>query len=161
MNDTIFFEIPIYRCTIEKHSEETQRNYQKFAKKCYQKSEEDMRDFFYTNLWHPWKYNDVIGFLNLHILGSQLRAELWKVDKKKYNGGITLKPFKNNGKSLELNIPKDLNSKQIFDFILKKLEKLNKKEFKKRHLDLEAFIRVGEFIDWKDLIKELNPYNQL
>jgi hypothetical protein len=159
MKDSVFFEIPIYRCSIEKHSKEVEIDYQKFAEECYLMDEKDIKGFYNTRIWKPWKYNDVIGYLNLYILGNQFRADLWKVDKERYNRGITKKQFKYFGKSLQASIPRDLNSKEILEFIINELADLNKKEFKNRYFDLEAFTSIADFVNWKELVEKLNPYN--
>lgn len=159
MKDSIFFEIPIYRCSPEKHSKEVEMDYQKFAYKCYPMDMRDIKEFYYTLIWNHWKYNDIIGYLNLYILGNQFRADLWKVDKKRYNKGITKKQFKYFEKSLQTTIPKDLSSIEILEFIKLKLTDLNKRKFKNRHFDLEAFTAIADFVNWKELVEKLNPYN--
>ena len=159
MKDSIFFEIPIYRCSIEKYSNEVKVDYQKFADECYLMGEADIKEYFYTKKWNPWKYNNVIGYLNLYILGNQFRADLWKVAKERYNKGITKKEFKYFDKTLQATIPRDLNSIEILEFIKHKLEDLNQKEFKNRYFDLEAFTAIATFVNWKELIEKLNPYN--
>ncbi len=158
MKDSIFFEIPIYRCSREKYSKEVEIDYQKFADKCYKLEEKDMKDFYYKTIWNPWKYNDIIGYLNLYILGNQFRADLWKVEKERYYKGITKKQFKYFDKSLQVSIPRDLSSEEILEFIKTKLVDLNKKEFKNRYFDLEAFIAIADFVNWKELVEKLNSY---
>jgi len=159
MKDSIFFEIPIYRCSIEKHSKEVEMDYQMFADKCHLMEEKDIKGFYYTNMWNPWKYNDVIGYLNLYILGNQFRVDLWKVDKERYNKGITKKQFKYFDKSLQATIPRNLSSIEILEFIKLELTDLNKREFKNRYFDLEAFTAIADFVNWKELVEKLNPYN--
>ena len=159
MKDFVFFEIPIYRCSIESHTKDVEKDYQKFAENCYLMNKKDIQLFYYSKIWNPWKYNEIIGYLNLYILGSQIRIDHWKVDKERYNKGITLKPYKYFGKCLEANVPRNLNSIEIFEFIKLKLIDLNKTEFKNRYFDLEAFSRIGNFVNWKELIEKLNPYN--
>ena len=31
----------------------------------------------------PWTYNEIIGFIRLHFLGSQIRGEYYEVDSKR------------------------------------------------------------------------------
>lgn len=157
MNDAFFFEIPIYRCTFEKHSEDMEKKYQEFASKCYMIDKKDI-DYFFSqlNICYPWKYNEIIGYLNLYILGNQLRIDYWKVNKKRYNKGITLKKYKFVGKALEAVIPEKLNSIEIMNFINTELLNLSNAEFKKYHFDLETFTNISNFVNWKELIIKLN-----
>lgn len=160
MRDSTFFEIPIYRCTIEQHSKEVELDYQKFAEKCHLMEDKEIKSYYYPNMWHSWHYNDVIGYLNLYIFGNEIRADLWKVNKERIGKGITKKPFKHFGKVLESKIPKNLNSTEIFEFIKLELTTLNRKKYKNRHFDLEALNTIGNFVNWKELKEKLNPYKK-
>lgn len=59
---------------------------------------------------------------------------------------------------MERNIPRDMTSTEIFEFVLTELEDLQRREYKRRFLDLSTLIVVGQFIDWSTLVKQLNSY---
>src|SRR4051794_15212978 len=42
-----------------------------------------MRDHLFEAYGGAWQYNEIIGFLRLHFLGSQIRAEYWRVNRKR------------------------------------------------------------------------------
>lgn len=63
-------------------------------------------------------------------------------------------------KPLNITCPKNLSSSEIFQEIVKELERLNKNEmpFRNRHIDLKSFKIIGEFVDWKLLVDKLNSF---
>ena len=162
LSEPIFFEIPIYRCNSKQHSLE----YKSYCNKVLNKIDkvkdynhyQDCIDFLNEHFYYEWKYNETIGYINLFILGSQLRGEYWLIDKLRINKGITKKKYKFIGKILEKEIPQNLNSEEIFNFIIKNLIILNKSEFKTRVLFLNTFYSIGKFVNWVSLIKELNSF---
>lgn len=149
MNEPVFFEVPIYRCSKSDHSD-------------YMKSEEqkwESPDNFHQFKWYPWKYNEIIGYLNLHIMGSQFRSDVWFIERKRIDKGLVKKKFKLLGKASEKEIPKGKSSSQIFNFVIENLEQLNKtKEYKKYHFDLKTLKVAGQFIDWVELTSKLNSF---
>jgi len=149
MNEPIFFEIPIYRCSRKVHSIEMKKEEQKWA------SPENFHRF----RWYAWKYNEIVGYLNLFIFGSQFRIDIWFIDKKRINKGIIRKNFKFLGKESEIGIPKNKSSNEIFEFIIENLVKLNRSNFKKYHFDLKTFNVIGQFVDWVELATKLNSFS--
>lgn len=148
MIEPIFFEIPIYRCSKKVHGLETEIEEKKWASV----------DNFHQFSWYAWKYNEIIGYLNLNIFGSQLRIDIWFVDKKRFNRGILKKKFKLHGKVFEKVIPRNKSSNEIFEFIIKNLIEINKSNYKRFHFDLRTFKVVGQFVDWVELTTKLNSF---
>ena len=149
MIEPIFFDIPIYRCSKSMHSTYMKIEEQKFASS----------DNFNTYRWYSWKYNEIIGYLNLYIFGSQFRSDIWIIDKKRINKGIIKKKFKFLGKMVEKEIPRNKSSNEIFEFIIESIVQLNKKEYKKYHFDLKALKVIGQFVDWVELTSKLNSFS--
>jgi hypothetical protein len=113
---------------------------------------------FHNGMWYPWNYNEIVGYLNLYIMGTQFRADSWFITKKRINKGIIKKTFKYSGKEFEKYIPKEFSSREIFEFILKQINALNLKSYKRFHFDLRAFKVIGSFVNWTSLIDGLNSY---
>ena len=87
-----FFDIPIYRCPIEKHTQELekvkndrlQRVIDIFGQEVKDTdSYEIIENHFHLYQWYPWRFNDIVGWLRLYRLGSQVRGELWFTNAKK------------------------------------------------------------------------------
>jgi hypothetical protein len=162
MTEPIFFEIPIYRNSLNKHTAEQQAEKDAFAKPenklIAPESYKSMENYFHMELWYPWRYNEVIGYLNLFIMGNQFRADYWKVKKRRFNRGITKKKFMYYGKAIEKNIPKNATSEQIFELMKIAIIECNKHDFKNFHVDLSTFNVMGAFVDWKELTSKLNSF---
>jgi len=95
MQESIFFEIPIYRCSKSVHTNfmEKRKNQinESIPRNLYPESNMARVSLFNDSEWYPWRYNEIVGYLNLYIFGSQFRIDLWRVDKKRFNKGITKK----------------------------------------------------------------------
>jgi len=149
MNEPIFFEIPIYRCSKKAHGIEMKKEEQKWASP----------DNFHRFSWYAWKYNEIIGYLNLYIFGSQLRIDIWFVDKQRFNKGILKKKFKLHGKGFEKAIPKNKPSNEIFEFIIENIMQLYKNDFKRYHFDFRTFKVIGQFVNWVELTSKLDSFS--
>lgn len=163
MTEPIFFEIPIYRCTLKSHTEYMGAEEQKLAplenKEQFPVSYNSAYNYFHQEKWYSWKYNEIVGYLNLYIFGSQFRGDVWLVVKRRIDKGIIKKKFRLLGKSFEKEIPRHKSSAEIFEFILETLSNHNKTEYKKYYFDLQTLKVVGQFVDWVELTKKLNSYN--
>lgn len=164
MTEPYFFEIPIYRCSQSTHTNEMKDAEEKMVKEINhfnsKSHEERMRNHFHSDKWYPWRYNEVIGWLCLYIMGSQFRGEIWFESSKRINKGVRKKKFLWMGKAFEHNIQNQTNSDEIYSEFIQILEELNlnDKFFKKRHLDLNVFKVTGRFINWVELIDKLNSF---
>ncbi len=163
MTEPIFFEIPIYRCTLTSHSAYMDVEEQKLVplenKEKFPVFYTSVYNYFHKEKWYSWKYNEIIGYLNVYILGSQFRGDVWLIDKQRIDKGIRKKKFRLLGKTFEKEILRQKSSTEIFKFMLETLILHNKKEYKKYHFDLKTFKVIGQFVDWVELTKKLNSYN--
>jgi len=163
MTEPIFFEIPVYLRSFAAHTSDMQTQEAEITqatdRDLYPETFQAIYNNFHSEIWYPWKYNEIVGYLNLYILGSQFRADIWLITNRRINKGIIKKKFKYVGKTLEKPLPRCKSSEQIFSFILEELMTLNKKkEYKSFAFDLKTFKVVGIYINWIELIDKLNSY---
>ncbi|WP_027375705.1 hypothetical protein [Kaistella palustris] len=163
MTEPLIFEIPIYRCSNEKHSKEisTLRNnfYSQFAGLQQGLPFEYYKFFIDDNFCYSWKYNEIVGYLNLYFLGNQFRIEYWFIKNERINKGIRKKKFIYLGKLSEKNIPTTYSSSEIHNQVLDEYRKLaNYQKFRKRYIDLSQLLNIGKFIDWKNLSETVNRF---
>jgi hypothetical protein len=172
--ENYFFEIPIYRCTPEKHFLELGELENKIVNDIgiisieYPENFEKIKNDRYARNSYPFDYNEVVGWIKLYILGNQIRGEYYfevdttdrRKDKKRLDKGIRKKRFENFGKAFEVSIYKENDNSQISEILKKELIDLqkNEKPFKGRFIDTRQLENVIKFIDWRNLIKELNPF---
>jgi len=145
--------IPIYRCAIEQHSYEMES-----AKKCLVKScraEEDseskriIENAFDRDTWYPWKYNEIVGWVNLEISGDKLTGELWYV-KRKVSRKLIKKRYYYQGKAFEVFLNHVHGQSEIAERIFESFTKWWKTSMhsKQRYIDINE-LRAGlSFIDW-------------
>jgi hypothetical protein len=66
MTEPIFFEIPIYRCTLSSHNKYMTAEEQKVApvenKEKVLDSYNSSYYYFHKEKWYSWKYNEIVGF---------------------------------------------------------------------------------------------------
>jgi len=61
------------------------------------------------------------------------------------------------GKAFELPLFEDYTSENIFDELLKLIQKLNNEGiYKNRYINIEIFKNVGKYINWVDLVRNIN-----
>ena len=163
MSEPVFFEIPIYRTSIQNYNSELknlrEKKYEEFPGSKEGHHFENFKQLIEDNYFYEWNYNEIIGFLNLYIFGDQLRINCWLTSNKRNNKGIRKKRFVFRGKFLEVKIINTKSNHEIFEGILNELKELNIRKFKKMHFDLRAFKVVGRFVDWKTLSKDLNSWS--
>ena len=102
----------------------------------------------------PWEFNQVVGWVRLYAEHSHIGAHLWWVQSKRLQRKMN--------KMFYLTTPSNLlathfysedDSAKIFGDTLSAIRGLSKdKAWRKRHVDLEAFVRVGPYINWRELL---------
>lgn len=164
MMEPYFFEIPIYRCDQKTHTKEMELLEKEWVKDEYKdyapESYQGIYNYFHQSIWYSWRYNEIVGWISLYILGSQIRGDYIFITAKRIGKGIRKKRFRIYGKAFEHTLHRNLTSQEIFDEILSQLKKLMKSDnvLKKRYLDLSSFLALGQYVDWMDLVDKLNSY---
>lgn len=158
MNET-YFELPVYSCNQEalvervtKDAEKVMAGVRGYGNGFWQ---EQLADEIKRHLF-PIRFNELVGSIEVHVIGSQLRADYWFTDKKKIVIGSkskgTIRPV---GKLIEIHYKQSrLSSLEIFDDYRKKLEKRVKEHsrLKRRFVDYSVFDRCGPFVDWRRVL---------
>lgn len=156
--DHHFFEIAIYRCSVEtptRQQELAREKYMKFfeaTRASAPSSYESARSWFDNQHWYPWRYNEAIGWLRLYTLGSQIRGELWMAKGKRHVAGGR-RQFFYVGKAFELHAFPSQTDKEILAEVMQELEHFAKEPSRKlRYLDLECFEVAAAAINWRKLV---------
>jgi len=159
--DLYFFDIPVYRCAVDKHTKEMEiekRNLVKifedsdFTQEGIRLSYSNLENHFDRNLWYSWRFNEIIGWIRLFVCGTQLRGELWWVSSKRIIKRGK-KEFRWYGKAFESQRIERENSNKIFEILYRCLNQLiNERPCKGRYIDLDLFLTLGPYINWRKLI---------
>ncbi len=100
-----------------------------------------------------WRYNEIIGYIRLHILGTQIRGEYFQ-HKSKRIVKTRRKSFiyKTHKLVSETNIMNQTND-GIYNSILKYLKRCEQ-ELKKRYIDIDSFKNIGQYVNWNKLLQD-------
>ena len=155
------FDIPIYRCDIDKHTHELENERKKYQRLVVDAHGEEaigsdfyqrMGEYFDRDHWYPWRFNEIIGYIRIYAIGYHVKGELWLIKAKKIRRGLKNKKIFYRGKAFELRCFQTQSSEDIFDTIQLEVVTMQSQErFKKRLIDLSQFREIGPFIDWHGL----------
>lgn len=102
-----------------------------------------------------WEFNEVIGFIKLFFMGTQVRGEYWSTKPSR--------KVKTRKKDFEFKAHKivtecEIRQKTNEDILAAIEEYLTrcKQHLKNRHLDLREFKALKDHIDWMSLLQTRN-----
>lgn len=155
MNET-YFEILIYTVSqeelverVKRQTDRTMQSVPDFGNGFWQEQKESE----IARHLYPIRYNEIVGAIEVHKLGSQLRADWWFTEKQKVMvGGRSQGEIKHIGKLIEIDYScTPMSSAEIFEDFREALvaEVKANRRLKRRYLDFETFNRVGPLLDWR------------
>jgi hypothetical protein len=105
---------------------------------------------------YPIRFNEAVGAIEVHKLGSQLRADWWFTGKQRVVVGARSRgEIRHIGKLLEKNYNRTRKSSaEIFEDFREALglEVRGNRRLKWRFVDFEAFDRCGPYVDWRAIL---------
>lgn len=107
---------------------------------------------FWKNYVAPWHYNQAVGWLRLYVLGSSVRADEWFTSARRFGRVMRKKHISLIGKAFEVHCWPEMSSEDIFREVLAKVRKVQSQSTRKVVLDLDCFISLGSFVDWRRLV---------
>jgi hypothetical protein len=157
MPEVYLFDIPYYWREEDRFNREYERDLTNhlcaFEKQTGYPLTDNLRLSLTGDFWRryiaPWRFNQVVGWVRLYKLGSQLRGESWFMNVKHSGRQVSKKQFSLHGKAFELHIWPDQTSKEIFEAIVENLRRFQKSSSRRIFLDLECLENLGSFIDWR------------
>ena len=159
------FEIPIYRL----NNEDFETELDNYITKQIPFTKEELtrmsgKKNAYENMFqelksindYNWKFNEIVGWLTLHLNHEVVFGEIFLKDAKRINKNSS-KKIKFHDCGFKIRFDQNRSNKELFDQISEKIDELSKsKLLKKRHIDKLKFETIGPFIDWKKLYSYLN-----
>lgn len=104
-----------------------------------------------------WRFNEVIGYIRLYFLGSQVRGEYVAVAKKRLVRSRT-KRFEIRALSLaQIDIEQPFTEESILAAIRQNLASCQR-NLPRRHVDLSGLEVLAKHVRWCDLWKATNPF---
>ena len=101
-----------------------------------------------------WCYNEIIGFIDLHVFGTQVRGEYWRSGEKRIIR-TRKKLFKFQTWKLggEMDLPMNGTNAEIFAVIREYVRRCEL-ELKGRHVDTRSLDLLGPFVDWNSFLRQ-------
>jgi hypothetical protein len=167
MDELYFCDVPIYRTTKAKYNEDLKKY---IRTNLYRNLDLTMQEAKAVFKEHPeyearricmlerefggcWRFNEIVGYIRLFFLGYQIRGELWRVNVKRFVRTRRKTFFHQPGFRPEVNISIDSSNQEIFDCIVKLLNRVRPR-FKGRFVDSSIIEHIGPYIDWNSLLRK-------
>jgi hypothetical protein len=150
---TYFSDIPVYRLPEKQYYAERDAYVRQMMGATMTSPETDMwlRGHLEAGYGGPWSYNEIIGYIRLHFLGSQVRGEYFRVDAKRIVRTRRKTMWQVTHKlAPELEVPRDANSTQVLAVVRRYIQNC-RRELPGRYLDDEIFETTAPYIDWRRL----------
>lgn len=150
MKEIILFDIPIYRCSVNKYADEIKEIKDKHIRSMEAIGLSPMQSFDFPS----WRYNEIVGWVNISIWNNRIRAEYWLV-KQRIMKWLRRKEFQAKGKLFVHHLRhKNMSSVDIYNALRQKLTSSFEELFPKYYLDITTFDNIGPSLDWTELHKK-------
>jgi len=158
------FELPIYRVSESSYCAEFGRHLERFwddtermhGRTRQELFSDDQRALIQEQQWRefggPWRYNQVVGWVRLFVLGFQIRGECWMVTAQRLTRRGR-REYRYPGHAFTLNCSERMSSDQIRDAVFVELADFQKERRNGRNvLDLSCFENAARHMDWRELL---------
>lgn len=171
---TYFFDVPVYRLPEGRYYNEMnsymdrqmngdspeRRQQMESVNRDDPDRESMMRLHFHKSYGGDWRYNEIIGYIRLHIVGLQIRGEHYGVSSKRICKTRT-KIFEHRTGDLvrPVDVPLGATSGEIFSSVSQCLTDCARK-LKGRYVDRTMLDQLAPFVDWRRLFAEVQQSRQ-
>ena len=158
----VIFSIPIYFCSHADFSKRIERKKKEFdaKQKCsYAFKRYGIVQEFRT-IERSWEYNQIIGWIEIYVNGTTLKADYWLIDASRITFNASRKCFEYRSKLADVSITYNKSNEEIVEDIKNFFRACQKgtysKKFKKYYIDIAQLYEWLGFLDIKALIQRIN-----
>jgi hypothetical protein len=155
---TFFFDVPVYRLTEERYYKERDEYinsymYSDAMDLDFYKRNPDQETLRKDHMQHAyggcWIYNEIIGYIRLHFLGSQIRGEYFGVKAKRIvRSRRRTMEWQAWKLAPEVGVPLGASNAKIYELIQQYLKDCQR-ELRGRHIDTEILDTIAPHLDWR------------
>lgn len=163
-----FFDLPVYRLKREEYYKQRTAYVDNtlfppncsFTEERRRRDTEDrsenagIRDHLERSFGGCWEFNEIIGYIRLHFLGSQVRGEYFSVRKKRIvrtrNKTLEFLTWK---LAPEVDVEYPHTSENVLHAVRAYINRC-KGELPNRFIDTKRFDAIAEFVDWGRLFND-------
>ncbi|WP_417277832.1 hypothetical protein [Celeribacter sp.] len=161
--DTYFFDLPVYRISEEhyyqliENRKEKQFDRMRARIEGYEPSEHLKQSFGHhiDGKYGPWQFNEIIAYIRLHFLGSQIRGEYFSSEKQR-NGLNRKKVFTFRtwklAPEVDLGFARRYSNQGIWSSIQEYVALCKKELSRSRVIDDSILNTIGPHMDWVALL---------
>ena len=162
MPEVYFFDIPIYRLDPTRFAEETERERARYVSGAISEMSNAAAELVRPQVErdydkrksHDWRFNDVIGWVRLYVLGTQIRGELHWLRAKRIGRHVSDRIYFESGKLFEGSVDLRWSSQKLLQTIKRRLKEISSSgKIRGRFVDLETFNAIAPHVNWKALVR--------
>jgi hypothetical protein len=146
------FDVPVYRLAEDEYYKQREAYVLEHLATAGARSSEAQsafRSHLEESYGGPWDYNEIVGYIQLHFLGSQIRGEYFSVDAKRIvKTRCKTFVFRAHKLAPEIQIPRDATSNEICQLVNQYLDKCAE-ELPRRYIDSSLLDSMAPYVDWR------------
>ncbi len=101
-----------------------------------------------------WEFNEIIGYIKLHFLGSQIRGEYYQVAGRSIRKSRAKQfEFVTHKLAPEIEIDFGSTNAEIFERVIQYMADCQE-ELRGRFLDTSILENIGQHLNWADLLNQ-------
>lgn len=162
-----FFDLPVYRLAEDRYYKERDEHIDTIVFQIGTPHEDHLRDLERQNPHASdmirdhlqrtyggcWRFNEIIGYIRLHFLGSQVRGEYFAVKRDRLRRTRTrLLEFRTWKLAPEVQINPPYSTADVIAAIRTYIEDC-KREIPRRFIDTSTFEAMAPFLNWNALFR--------
>ena len=163
-----FFDLPVYRLPRDKYYEDrnayienalffpgsSDEAYLRQRDKADPHRNDAHRDHLERSYGGCWEFNEIIGYIRLHFLGSQVRGEYFAVAKQRIVRTRTKTlEYRTWKLAPEIDIEPPFGTAEVLSAIRQYIDDC-KDEVPKRYIDTSIFDTLAPHVDWGALYRD-------
>ncbi|CAJ1825802.1 hypothetical protein KLNKPBOH_01690 [Aeromonas veronii] len=160
----IITTLPVYRLNEERYYTQRQEFVEKTIfggpdgafKRQYAKEDPQWYSTFKTHLCDvyggAWNFNEIIGYIELYIIGNQVRGSYWQDNKRRFSKSRRKQfIYKTHKLMPEVSFSRRASSEDIYCTILEYIDNCQT-YLKGRHIDRSNLINMGKYVNWRTMV---------
>lgn len=156
MNGNTLFTIPIYQRSFDEHSKLMLDKKSEYVDKCVSEhiTKEYLEKQFDSTMFYPWKYAQIINYIEINIEFNDLKAYYWYVKVENVTYKLKDRTMEKKGKLSfvsKLTYENNMIRADIKEFI-QSLPKL-RRQFKNKYFDTKNIEIILDAIDFKKIAR--------
>ena len=157
--ETSIIDVPVYRLSPEQHEAALEKAADRFVGDIMDNPSvphhmvNSERQRFRHEKAAPWLFNEVVGWVRVYALGTQIRGQTYFAVGKKLCLAPQKRRIRDRGKAFEKNFHPDDSNEDIGASVLAAVERLKRERlFKRRYIDVTCLLSQCQYFNWRRVL---------